>query len=109
MHPAHQPGPGAQRQGRIHGDVHPHPPLDGVEQDLFPGRGVERHQPGGEALVPFDVSQQGRVGFTDRHSPGDTGVKIVVHADDEAGWLGSGAHYGDSLGGVSVPGVADAI
>lgn len=109
MHPAHQPGPGAQRQGRIHGDVDPHPPLDGVEQDLFPGRGVERHKPCGEALVPFDVCQQGCVGFTDRHSPGDAGVKIVVHADDKAGWLGRGAHYGDSLGGVSVPGVAHAI
>lgn len=59
MHPAHEPGPGAQGEGRIYHNVDPHPPLDGVEQDLFPGCGVERHQPSGEALVPLMLVSKG--------------------------------------------------
>lgn len=76
---------------------------------FYLGDGVHGHQPGDEALVPGDVGQHGRVAVADGHSPGHTGVEVVVHADRQARGFGRGAGQGDRLSGVTVPGVADAI
>lgn len=71
--------------------------------------GVHGHQPGDEALVPGDVGQHGRVAVADGHRPSHAGVEVVVHADRQTGWFGRGSSQGDCLGGVAVPGVADAV
>lgn len=73
------------------------------------GDGVHGHQPGDEALVPGDVGQHGRVAVADGHRPGHAGVEVVVHADCQTGRFGRGSGQGDCLGGVAVPGVADAV
>ncbi len=73
------------------------------------GDGVHGHQPGDEALVPGDVGQHGSVAVADGHCPGHAGVEVVVHADRQTGRFGRGSREGDCLGGVAVPGVADAV
>lgn len=70
---------------------------------------VHGHQPGDEALVPGDVGQHGRVAVADGDGPGHAGVEVVIHTDGQAGRFGRGARESDCLGGVAVPGVADAI
>ena len=73
------------------------------------GDRVHGHEPCDEALVPGDVGQHGRVAVADRHRPGHAGVEVVVHAHRQSGRFGRGPGQGDCLGGVAVPGVADAI
>lgn len=73
------------------------------------GDRVHGHQPSDEALVPGDVGQHGRVAVADGHCPGHTGVEVVIHADCQPWRFGCRASQGDSLCGVSIPGVADAI
>ena len=73
------------------------------------GDGVHGYQPGDETLVPRDVGQHGRVAVADGDCPGHTRVEVVIHADGQTGRFGRGAGEGDRLGGVAVPGVADAI
>lgn len=70
---------------------------------------VHGHQPCDEALVPGDMGQHGRVAVADGDCPGHARVEVVVHADSQAGRFGRGAGESDRLGGVAVPGVADAI
>lgn len=70
---------------------------------------VHGHQPGDEALVPGDVGQHRCVAVADGHCPSHARVEVVVHADCQAGWFGSGPSEGDCLCGVAVPGIADAI
>lgn len=73
------------------------------------GDRVHGHQPGDEALVPGDVAQHGRVAVADRNSPGHTGVKVVVHANRQAGRFGCWPGQGDCLSGIAIPGVTDTI
>lgn len=73
------------------------------------GDRVHGHKPGDEALVPGDVGQHGCVAVADGHSPGHTGVKVVIHADRQTGRFGRGSGQGDGFGGVAIPGVADTI
>lgn len=49
------------------------------------------------------------VAVADGDGPGHAGVEVVVHADGQTGGFGCGAGEGDCLGGVAIPGVADAI
>lgn len=71
--------------------------------------GVHGHQPGDEALVSGDVGQHRRVAVADGHRPSHARVEVVVHANRQAGWFGSGPGEGDCLCGVAVPGVADTV
>lgn len=73
------------------------------------GDGVHGYQPGDEALVPGDVGQHGRVAVADGYCPCHAGVEVVIHADRQTGRFGRRSGQCDCLGGVAVPGVADAI
>lgn len=104
-----QHSPLAQGLVRVYLDVELHPPADGLQHQGL-GRGlIDGHQPGGEALVAADAAELRQVAVAHRHSPRNTGVEVVVHADREARRLGRGAREGDCLGGVAVPGVADPV
>lgn len=70
---------------------------------------VHGHQPGDEALVPGDVGQHWCVAVADGHRPSHARVEVVIHADCQAGWFGSGPGEGDRLCRVAVPGIADAV
>lgn len=73
------------------------------------GDGVHGNQPRDEALVPGDVGQHGRVAVADGDCPSHAGIEVVVHADCQTGRFGRGSGQSDRLGGVAVPGVADAV
>lgn len=109
LSPAHQLGPLAQELKRVHLDVHPHPPLDGLQDNFLFGAGVHSHQPGGEALVPLNPCEQRNVTVAHRHCPRHAGVEVVIHADRESRDLAGGAHQSHGLSGVPIPWVADTV
>lgn len=94
---------------RVHLDVKPHPPADGLQDDRLRGGLVDGHQPGGKALVAADAAELRHVAVTDRHAPRHAGVEIVVHADGELAVLLRGSHNHAGLRRVAVPGIVDPV
>ncbi|KAG7237350.1 hypothetical protein INR49_032473 [Caranx melampygus] len=92
-----QNGPLTQRLFWVHFDVKPHPPADCLQDE------------GRKALVAVDAAKLRHVAVTDRHTPGHTGVEIVVHTNGELAVLLGGAYNGAGLCGVAVPWVVDTI
>lgn len=104
-----QNGPLTQRLFWVHFDVKPHPPADCLQDEGLWGGLVDGHQPGRKALVAVDAAKLRHVAVTDRHTPGHTGVEIVVHTNGELAVLLGGAYNCAGLRGVAVPWVVDAI
>lgn len=105
----YQTGPLAQWLVRVNVDAQLHPPANGPQHQRLTSRLVDRHQPGGEALVATDAREEGQVAVTDWHAPCHAGVKVVIHAHGELGVPPGGTNNSASLCSVAVPGVVHTI
>lgn len=57
----------------------------------------------------MDAAKLRHIAVADRHTPGHTGVEIVIHTNVELAVLPGGAYDGAGLRGIAVPRVVDPI